>query len=355
MLKRNLTFKRIVITIFILLVAVFVFNFNKSKYTSAVKKVEIQNKVVEKTLSADGRVTSEKEAKLAFKSLGTLQTLKVKEGQFVKQGELLAIKDTTQTYQELQALKDTRDIAIRDKDIYILNYGDDRGSVGGDDVYNEQLRRLDEIISKAEAGYQSGLSSLGDLYVYAPFDGVVVEKNFNEGELVTAGATVIKLADINELYFEMSVDQEDFASLINDMAVKVSLDSYTNTEFDGQIYDLPQYISINDTENINIKVKFNANEKKPLYGMTGEGALILYTSGKEVNALAYDEINYDEENKAYVWTIDDKAKISKTYIETGLEGDIFTEIKSDVNQTIVIPANAQSKVQEDFTATFINE
>ncbi len=355
MLKRNVTFKRVVIVIFLVLVALFVFNFNRSKYTSVVKKVETQNKIVEKTLSADGRVTSTKEANLAFKSSGILQSIKVKEGQQVKQGELLAVKDTSQTYLELQALKDARDIAKRDKDIYALNYADDTDAVGGDDVYNQQIRRLDELISKAEAGYQAGLVGLGDLYLYAPFAGVIVEKNVNEGELISAGAAAFKIADVNDLYFEIAVDQEDFVNLINDMQVKVSLDSYPNIEFIGNVYELPQYISINSSENINIKVKFKDSDKKPLYGMTGEGALILYTSGTEVKALAYDEINYDEENKAYVWTIDDKGKISKTYIETGLEGDIYTEVKSEISQDIVIPANAQSKVEEGFTATFINE
>ena len=77
--------------------------------------------------------------------------------------------------------------------------------------------------------------------------------------------------------------------------------------------------------------------------------------GRGAYAEGFDEINFDEEDKAFVWVLDENQKLKKRYVEVGLEGDIYTEIKDDISETIVTPVNAEDDVQEGFKVRIINE
>ena len=62
-----------------------------------------------------------------------------------------------------------------------------------------------------------------------------------------------------------------------------------------------------------------------------------------VKAISFEQI-YNENGQYYLW-IENNGRLSKKYIEIGLEGDLYTEIKTTVTETIVIPVDS-TKVKE---------
>ncbi|MFA6981799.1 MAG: efflux RND transporter periplasmic adaptor subunit [Patescibacteria group bacterium] len=314
-----------------------------------VRKIEVKNRVVERTISVSGEVKARKSADLTFNmSAGEIAKLYVDEGDSVARGALLAALNNNVAANTLQTYKDSRDLAIKDKEIYVENYEDDTDAVGGDDEYKLNVTRLDELISKAEAAYKAQQGLYGDSFIYAPFDGVVLNITKKEGDSSVAYEPIIKFANVEDLYFEVRLDQEDFGSIKEGQLVEISLDPFNDKTFMGKITRLPQYANGGTSPSFTVEVAFDEDQEGMLLGMTGDAKVISESSNGEVRSLLYDEVNFDEEEKPYVWTVQNKV-LKRLYIDIGLEGDILTEIKTDFTDEIYAPVG-DAKLEEGFNA-----
>lgn len=327
--------------------------FRQPSITSIVRKVNIENKIVQRTVSTNGSIKSLNQADLSFTSYGKIQKINVKEGDFVKKNQLLSYTDNTTLAQNAQSYKDARDSLIRQRDLYEKDMYKNIKSLGGEDQYNIKLRQYNEQVSQAEAAYQAQIGTLNGSYIYAPFDGTVVEITKDQGETAALGETVIKMADLSNLIFEIQVDQEDYGLLKEGQNVEIKLDAYKGFTYKGSVSKLPYYADTS-TDNFVVKISVLSDKEHPLrLGMLGDAYVILQTTSQEVPVLTVDEISYDEQDKPFIWIVQN-TKLKKQYIETGLEGDIYTEIKTNISDPIVISANNDVKMQEGNTAKFIN-
>jgi len=319
-----------------------------------VKEVKIENRVVTKTVSASGEIKSKKEANLAFKVAGRILSRNVSESEKVKTGQLLARLDSSSEYQDLQVARDARDITLRDKQVYIESQKDtwEKKSVNDRAEYYETLRRYDEYISEAEATFNAAWIDVKNTYIYSPFDGIVVDLPKQIGEVVATTTTVVKLADLNTLVFKITLDQEDYGLVRKGQDVEVKLDAYPDTPFKGKIVELPLFADGGDTASFEVEIVLDVpsdSTNKPLLGMTGDAEIAIASSDGEVSSLMYDQIHMDENDKPFVWVIDN-GLISKQSVEIGLEGDIYTEIKSKIDKTIIVSVNNEVEIKEGYRA-----
>lgn len=317
-----------------------------SKKGVPVKEIPIKNEVVKKTVSASGTVKSWDEADLSFPTLGTVYDIAVEKGEIVKKGTYLAALNNIVESQTAQSVKDTRDVAKLDLELYIENYETNKDAVGGKDEYEIQKRKYQELLSKAEASYQAQLGSLGKTYLYAPFEGKIIDIYFEEGETAMAGSTIIKIANEDKKIFEIELDQEDFGYLKQGQDVEITLDSYENTIFEGKVLQLPSYINQERSADFILDIDLvGENKDKALIGMEGDAYIILAKTDGEVNALTFDEIKYDINDDSYVYIIENNRVIKKE-IEIGLKGDIYTEIITDIKKPIIQESDAKFKIEE---------
>lgn len=348
-MKSLLKRKKLIFGILLLIVVIlFVRSGNSAKSkTVPVRKLSVENRVVVKTVSASGEVKSINQADLSFPASQRIIQIAVKKGDNVKKGAFLASLDSQGIYQSAQSYKDARDIAIRQKELFERNEDSNKDTLGGSDQYNIKLRELEENISQATAAYNAQLSAVRNSYMYAPFDGTIIDVTKEEGETSTAGEIVIKIADLSKIQFEIGIDQEDYGQLKNGMSAEISLDAYPNYKFKGKVNEIPLYAS---SSAFTAQIDFEPNsEKTPLLGMTGDVKIASESTPNEVKSLYYDEIYFDEEDKPYVWVVDGEY-ISKFPIEIGLEGDIYTEVKTDINKQIVAPLTSDIEVKDGYKA-----
>jgi len=348
--QKNTIFKYVkwplIITGIVILV---IFLTRKNAKTVVVREIKPEQRVVVRTVSSGGEVVSKKDSNLSFNIVGTIRKLYVEEDTFVKKGELLAQLDNSSQYQDYLAYKDARDIALRDKDVYIHTETD------GDDTYASKIRRYDEYISKAEATMNSALQALNKTYLYAPFDGLVLAVEKEEGETVTIGETVIHIVDFSQLQFLIETDQEDFGFLMEGQEVNIYLDAYENVQIKGVINELPKYANGGDTSIFEVKIDLPDNlEEDTLVGMIGDAEIVVATTEIEVPSLVFDQIISSADGRKFVW-VEKNGIIFKEYIETGLEGDVYTQIKSAVEHNIVIPIDNGAEIEEGFRAKIVNK
>jgi membrane fusion protein (multidrug efflux system) len=345
-LRRYIPFVIIIFGIF------FYFN-SKNKVTVLVKKVLIESRVVKKTVSASGSVKSKNQADMSFSLSAQLTNIYVKEGQKVYAGQILASVDNKGLAQTAQSYRDALDIAKREKELFIENEDSNKDLYHGEEGYNIKLKEYQESVSQAEANYQLQLINFSKSSMYAPFAGTVIEITKKVGEMATATETIVKLADIDSLYFEITADQSDFGSIKIGQSVEINLDSYPGLVIVGKVNELPSQANPTDS-NFVVKIDIiKPVDKEFKIGMTGDAYMTTESSVTEVPSLIYSEVQTDEAGKNFVWVVDNK-KLFKQYIDIGIEGDIYTEIKTKVDKQIVIPATENEKIQEGFTPKIIN-
>jgi len=330
--------------ILVVLISIWFVFFRKSGIP--VKEIRVKNTVVKRTVSAAGSIRSENEANISFPTLGKLQDIGVKKGDVVKKYQYLAFLDNVSESQTTQSLKDARDIALRDLELYVENYATNMDEVGGQDEYSIGVRRYEELLSRAEAIYQAQLANLGDTYLYAPFDGKIVDVYKEPGETVLVGESIVMIANEDSKIFKIELDQEDFSFLSEGQEVEISLDAYEDEVFVGRVKNLPTYVTNDGGGDFVIDIEITDERKgNLLFGMTGDAYIILSKTNQEVPVLTFDEVEYDIEDRPYVFVLEgDRVEIQ--YLEIGLKGDIYTEIKTKIEKPIIQASDAKYKLEE---------
>ncbi|HOD01470.1 MAG TPA: efflux RND transporter periplasmic adaptor subunit [bacterium] len=354
MKKTNLSkiIKEIVLIIIIALGIFFYFK-RKTSITAAVRKVQVQNREVSRTVSASGVVKPKDYADLSFLANGNIVKINVEENDVVKKGQLLAYLDASYQKGIVQSYKDARDIKMRERDIFVKDKPKNEKLLGGETLYEMRLRGYNEAVSQAEASYQAQLAILSNYYIYAPFDGTIISVQKKEGETAIAGSPIITMANLDQVEFEVVLDQEDFGNVKEGMDAEIELDAYEGKTFKGKVSSLPLYADPTKGGFV-VKSLFDNDKNLIKVGMTGEVNIITDRTEGEVPSLIFNEISYDEDSKPYVW-IAESGKIRKFPIEIGLEGDLYTEVKTDLTgKTVVVPAVERVEVKEGFIPKIIN-
>lgn len=317
-----------------------------------VKKVAVTNRVVSKTVSASGTVKALQSADLSFAASQTVQKIYVRKGDEITKNQLLAVIDGNTVANNTKASKDTRDYYVRARDIFLLNEKDNRDTLGNKE-FELKLRQYNEQVDQYEAAYQAAISTLNNYYIYAPFSGTVLDIYKEEGEMALAGETVLKVADLSNVEFEISVDQEDYGLLKADLAGEINLDAYDNKSLQGKVKTLPLYADGSSNPTFIVKLSFdNTAELNPLVGMTGDVKIIVETSQNEVPSIYYDELFFDEEKKPYLWIVEN-GYLTKKYVEIGIEGDLYTELKAKVDSQIVVGLTPDLELKDGYKALIV--
>ncbi|HZU86343.1 MAG TPA: efflux RND transporter periplasmic adaptor subunit [Anaerolineaceae bacterium] len=76
---------------------------------------------------------------------------------------------------------------------------------------------------------------IAKLTLYAPADGVVLQRTIQPGELATPGATLLVTADLSQLTVTVYVPEDRYGQIQIGQAYQVSVDSYPNTIFEGYV------------------------------------------------------------------------------------------------------------------------
>lgn len=337
----------------IIVVGIFLYFNKKTSITVLVRKVEVENREVRKTVSASGIVKSSNQADLSFIATGKILSINVSENESVKKGQLLAYIDSSLQNQTVQSYKDARDIRIRQKELFEEEEETNKNLLGGKSSYEIKLREYDEAISQAQAAYEAQLSVLSNYYIYAPFDGVITAVNYKEGEAALAGNPVISIADLDNVVFEVVLDQEDYGSVKQGQDVEIELDAYNDNIFKGKVSSLPLYADSLKGGFV-VESSFENNGETAIVGMTGDAFMITEKTEGQVPSLIFNEITYDESDNPFVWILEDR-KVRKYPIETGLVGDLYVEVKTDLSdKTVLVPATEGIDIKEGFIAKVIN-
>lgn len=248
-------------------------------------------------LNASGYVVAQRKAAVSSKATGRIERLFVEEGKFVKKGEVIAQlenRDLAAADEEAQAgLKVARaelNNAEAELEDATLSYNRQKslkesGSVSTQALDSAEARYKKALaahrsarfrVDKAEASIKVAEVNLEQSYIRAPFDGVVLTKSAEEGEVVApmgaslnAKASVVSMADMGSLMVEVDVSESSLEKVKLGAPAEIRLDAFPNDRFKGTVHMI---VPTADRSKATVltKVKFNDISEKVLPEMSAK-------------------------------------------------------------------------------------
>ncbi len=200
-------------------------------------------------LVASGYVVAQRKAAVASKGTGRLVYLGVVEGDRVRTGQVIArIEDADVNAQLAQAqanlqvsraeLHDAQRSLARER----LLADSGASSQASVDAAEARYERVKASIAAAEAAVLAAQVSLENTVIRAPFDGTVLTKNADVGEVVAplaasafSKSAVVTIADLRSLQVEADVAESNLEAISAGQPCEIVLDAYPDARYPGLV------------------------------------------------------------------------------------------------------------------------
>lgn len=252
-------------------------------------------------LNASGYVVAQRKAAVSSKATGRLEKLYVEEGKKIKQGDVIAQLENRDLKAALDEAKANLSVstanlknAVAELDDATLNYNrqsslKQSGSVSIQAVDSAEARYKKAVaaetsakfsVEKSEASVKVAEVNLEQSYILAPFDGVILTKSAEEGEVVApmgaslnAKASVVTMADMLSLMVEVDVSESSLEKVRLGGPAEVRLDAFPNDRFPGTVHMI---VPTADRSKATVltKVKFDKLDDKVLPEMSSKVAFL---------------------------------------------------------------------------------
>lgn len=267
-----------------------------------------------------GEIKSLYETDLAFQTSGKVLYRKVKVGDHVCQGDVIAVldsRDLEQTVRNTKAQEASARSQLRlaEKNMQRFNALMNAGAVSEAtyDQYVQQYEAAEATVEQAQAQAEQSTNQLGYSMLLADRDGVVTKMKLESGQVVSAGETVATLADENNLVIEASVPESDMKNIEIGNKLKANLWSDGKTPYDAVICEVSP-IADNETRTYKVKAQLQGDLTKVRIGITAKSYM-----EKETNPAIYipvAAIIEQPSNGKGVWLVKD-GKVHFLKIELG--------------------------------------
>lgn len=281
--------------------------------TEEIIAVEVQP-VAQKTLVepiiASGVLSSKSEMKLAFKTGGMIKKVYVSEGQFVKEGQLLAELDLSEIDAQVKQAKLGLEKSERDLERAKKLYADEAATLTNVQDATTGYNVAKENVQVAE--FNQKLSR-----IYAPTSGRILRKVSEQGELITPFSPVFILGTGESAYIvNVGLADRDVVKVKVGDAAQVYVDAYPNEPFNARITQIAQTVNP-ATGTFEAELQIQPNGKKLISGFVAK-AEISHGKGPVSLVVPVEALIEADKNKAYVYTLSaDNQSVNKTPVNIG--------------------------------------
>lgn len=314
-------------------------------------------------LQASGYVVAQRKAAVASKGTGRMVYLGVVEGDRVITNQVIARLDDSDIKPQLEQAQaqlklyeaDSKALLNefnRKKELFKTNAATQADVDAAEAAYLRLLASIDV----AKAQINSAEVALENTLIRAPFNGTVLTKNADVGEMVTplaAGANsksaVVTIADMNSLQVETDVSESNIEKITANQECEIRLDAYPEHAYAGYV-DKIVPTADRSKATVMVKVGFKNYDSRVLPEMS---AKVLFLN-KETKAVDLQNEQYQvvpqsavaERNGSKVVFIVKDNHIVQVPVTTGINLGSFIEIKSGVSLSENVIENASEEIKE---------
>lgn len=200
-------------------------------------------------LVATGYVVAQVKAAVASKATGRLRVLNVEEGDRVKRGDVLAVLENDDIAANLDFAKANLRASRADSTVAAQNYFRQKGLLESGSTTEDVVEAATAEYYRAAAAVDANVAAvkmaqieLNNTHIRAPFDGTVLSKSADVGEMVAPFASgtnsrgaVVTLADMSSLEVEADVSESNIQKVKLNAPCEIVLDAYPTVTYPGYV------------------------------------------------------------------------------------------------------------------------
>jgi len=306
-------------------------------------------------LNASGYVVAQRKAAVASKITGRLIALSVEEGSRVKQGEEIARLENEDSLAALNRARanvnlarSTLDQAKAElEDAQVSHQRNEqlvaKGFVAQStvDASEARYKRARAAVAAQEAAIRASEAALEEAKVLAeysiiraPFDGVVLTKNADIGDIVTplgaaanAKAAVVTMADMGSLQVEVDVSESNISQVKVGQPCEIRLDAFPDLRFRSAVHMIVPTAD-RTKASVLVKVAFKEMDPRILPEMSAKVAFLSREMGPEddkpLKAVPASAV-ISRGGQSVVFLVEGE-RVSKKPVRTGKRLDAMIEI-----------------------------
>ncbi len=271
---------------------------------------KVMKRTIIQTVSANGKIQPEKDIKISPYISGEVVELKVKEGDQVKAGDLLAKIDpeiyvsqydqseaavNTQKANEANSrarlaqnkaqFENTRLTFERQEKLFQQNviskaeYDQAKASFqvakAQVEAGEQDIKASEFMVKSSEAALKKSKEDLTRTAIFAPNNGTVSKLSVEKGERVTgasqfsSGTEIMRIANLNEMEAQVEVNENDIVRVSMGDTALIEVDAYLNRKFKGIVTEIATSanttgVSVDQVTNFNVKIHIVKDSYKDL-------------------------------------------------------------------------------------------
>jgi RND family efflux transporter MFP subunit len=276
-----------------------------------VKIETVSDAVSQNSMKLNGKIKEKSLTSLSFRVGGPLLKLNVKQGDYVKRGDVIAEIDKRDYKLQVETTKAQFEQAEGEYKRY-------KQLIEQNKIPENTYEKIKSGYLMTKTAYENAQNQLRDTELKAPFSGYIYEKFVENFQTVGAGTPIVSIIDNSHLEAVVSVSESQL------QRVKSDKESYLNVANAG-INNLPvKLLSISEKtmQDGLYEVKFsfeNKNELKVAPGMTAE--VTVYCNAEENQLSVAASALFHEKTNTYVWIYNPSgSKVEKREVKIALDG-----------------------------------
>jgi RND family efflux transporter MFP subunit len=339
----------------------------------------------EKLLSAKGYLKSQQQAMIGTKVAGRVEEMLVQEHDEVKEGQLLAVIE----HHDLDAMIEQRkanlekaraELAESEAEFWAKDREEHRSAnlvnrkMIPQEEYDKAKSSRDMLAARIDAmkasikAMEANLKEMNytlhyQMEIHAPFDGTVVEKQGEVGEIISPMAmssslgrsAVVTIADLKRMDVETDISENLMSRIKLGQPAEVSVSANPNKRYQGR---LRQIIPMGDRTRGTVKVKVEILD--PDDKLFPELAATVHFLPDRQKSQGAQDANraflfvpksavFQENGHDYVWVVDRKSELKKRQVEVATTREDLARVESGLESGESVVLNPVNTLKDGAT------
>jgi RND family efflux transporter MFP subunit len=248
--------------------------------------------------SFPGKVKASSEISVAFRTSGPIAKVNVKEGQYVRKGQVLAEMDSRDYAIQFAATEaEYRQVKAEAERIIQLY---EKQSVPAND-YDRAVSALKQITAK----YDAHKNALEDTRLTAPFDGYVQKRYFDRNETLSAGMPVFSIISTESPEVVVNIPVTEYVRRDKFDSYTCYFDIYPDKVFPLELISISPKANLNQLYTVRLKLNTDEGALVPSPGMSTMVAISFKSESTGMVSVPLPAI-FEIDGKPFVWLYDEK-------------------------------------------------
>lgn len=289
----------------------------KRQAVTGVAMTEIHPVQVDEYYETSGTVKAKIISVITSRIMGSVTSVKVKEGDRVHAGQVLMTIDDRDITQRVKAAEKAVEAAKQNKSLSDITYQRYKNLHDEKAISQQEIDQIETKKKVSDMEYERAKAMLAEAQVHhgftritAPISGVITEKKIELGSMAVPGVPILTVEDNSYYRIEANVDERLSGKLKTGMPVDVIIDSI-GQETRGRISEIiPAVDPMSRTFLIKVDLKMPSLK-------TGLYSKVLIPEGKREAILVPQKAIVEKGQLVGVYVVDNKGVITYRLIKAG--------------------------------------